>query len=518
MICNKCGNEIKENENFCSKCGNKIERQENKLNDETKSDNKDNKEKKGKRKIIITAIIILVVIIIVLAYILITNSINKNNSESQDDGFKQIGSNGSQITNLSFSSMKSENEELALTDEQRTVLDYFDNDYFEYGTDYDCEDLQRYPTVFENSKISTQVGIIKVIKSTDEEFEALVQLGAGEGPIPTMQEVEDGTYKEVAVLKCNQLEDRLIEGELATFYGRYGTVETYEIDGKSYSVPTITASKVIKGYERYSLEDITTVAKYVFGNDIKIREAVYGVDTGNPTETEYVVTLDDQSNANFKSFIMSSGIGSISYHAKDNNLPGTVSKKLYISADFEHYIVITNDTELKYIYIDYFNRDLTKVWSREFDYMDNSTYIDYTANQLALQIDNDLYLIDLETGNNVIDPILVGEKIKMVMLEDSILLIGNQSKDTIMRVNYSGNVIQKTSIESKIEEFTGANTQIVNGKIVIHLDSYISGYTGSTDSGLYASYEVTGGSKYVVLNKDGTIEFTTSDDIYTYTY
>lgn len=304
MICNKCGNEIKENENFCSKCGNKIERQESKLNYETKSDNKD---KKGKRKIIIVGIIILAVIIIVLAYTLISNSINKNNSESQDDGFKQIGSNGSQITNLSFSSMKSENEELALTDEQRTVLDYFDNDYFEYGIDYDYEDLQRYPTVFENSKISTQVGIIKVIKSTNEEFEALVQLGAGEGPIPTIQEVEEGIYKDVVVLKCNQLEDRLIEGELATFYGRYGTVESYEIDGKNYNVPTVNASKVIKGYERYSLEDITTVAKYVFGDDIKIREAVYGIDTGNPTTKEYVVTLDDQSNANFKSFIMSSG-------------------------------------------------------------------------------------------------------------------------------------------------------------------------------------------------------------------
>lgn len=515
MICNKCGNEIKENENFCSKCGNKIERQESKLNDETKSDNK---EKKGKRKIIILGIIILVVIIIVLAYILITNSINKNNSESQDDGFKQIGSNGSQITNLSFSSMKSENEELALTDEQRTVLDYFDNDYLEYGTDYDCEDLQRYPTVFENSKIKMGIGIIKIIKSTDDEFVALAQARFDVGPIPTMQEVEDGTYEEVVVLKCNQLEDRFVEGEVGTFYGRYDTVETYEIDGKSYSVPTITASKVIKGYERYSLEDITTVAKYVFGNDIKIREAVYGVDTYDPEYTEYVVTLDDQSNANFKSFILNSGIGSIRYSENDNHLTGSVSKRLYISADFEHYIVRTEDTELKHIYIEYFNRDLTKVWSREFDYMESSALIDYTANELALQIDNDLYLIDLETGNNVIDPVLVGEKIKMVMLEDSILLIGNQSKDTIMRVDYSGNVIQKASIESEIEEFTSASTQIVNGKIVIHLDSYITGYTGSTDSALYASYEVTGGSKYVVLNKDGTIEFTTSDDIYTYTY
>ena len=106
----------------------------------------------------------------------------------------------------------------------------------------------------------------------------------------------------------------------------------------------------------------------------------------------------------------------------------------------------------------------------------------------------------------------------MMMLEDSILLIGNQPKDAIMLVDYNGNIKQRTSIETDIEEFTSTNTQIVNGKIVIHFESYLKGYTGSTDSGLYASYEVTGGSKYVVLNKDGTIDFTTSDDIYTYTY
>lgn len=524
MYCSNCGNEVSNDMTYCNKCGAKIERKESNANYETKHDNKG---KKGKRKIIIACIIILVSIIIVLSCILIKNSIDSanntnninNNSEIQDDGFKQIGSNGSQVTNLSFSSMKSENEALALTDEQKKVLDYFDNDYFVYGTDYDYEDLQRYPTIFANSKISTQVGIIKVIKSTDEEFEALVQLGAGEGPIPTMQEVEDGIYKEVVVLKCKQLEDRLIEGELATFYGRYGTVESYEIDGKTYSVPTINASKVIKGYERYSLEDITTVAKYIFGNDIKIRKAILGEDTGNSQETEYVVTLDNQSNQNFKSFVMSTGTGNIRYHNNENDIPYTINKNLYISADFEHYIVITQDTEIKHIYIDYFNRDLTKVWSREFDYLDeNSTSMDYTSNQLAMQIDNDLYLIDLKTGEDIVSPVFVGEKIKLMMLEDSILLVGYQPKDAIMRVDYKGNVIQKTSIESKIEEFTDVSTQIVNGKIVIHLDSYISGYTGSTNSSLYARYEVTGGSKYVVLNKDGTVEFITNDDIYTYTY
>lgn len=518
MICSNCGNEIKEGENFCSKCGNKIEKPENSINNKMKTS-----KKKSKRKIVIICVIILIIIIVALvAYIFISNNKNndnQNNSETQSEGFVQNGSNGNQIMNISFSNMKSEGEKLNLTEEQEIVLDYFDNDYFIDGSDYSYEDLQRYPNIFENSKISTRVGIIKVIKSTDNEFEALVQFSAGEAPIPTMEEIENGTYGQPIVVKSEQLDERLIEGDIATFYGRYETVETYEIDGKTYNLPTIKASKLIKGYERYDLDDITTVAKYIFGNDIKIREAVYGVDTGNSQEIEYVVTLDNQSNQNFKSFVMTTGIGNIIYHNKENNIPYTINKNLYISADFNHYIVITQDTDIKRIYVDYFNRDLEKIWSREFDYLDeNSTSMDYNSKILTMQIDNDLYLINLENGENIIEPVLVGEKIKMMMLEDSILLIGNQPKDAIMLVDYNGNIKQRTSIETDIEEFTSTNTQIVNGKIVIHFESYLKGYTGSTDSGLYARYEVTGGSKYVVLNKDGTIDFTTSDDIYTYTY
>ena len=200
MICNKCGNEIKENENFCSKCGNKIEKPENSINNETKTN-----KKKNKRKIVVICVIILIIIIVALAaYIFISNNKNndnQNNSETQSEGFVQNGSNGNQIMNISFSNMKSESEKLNLTEEQEIVLDYFDNDYFFDISDYSYEDLQRYPNIFENSKISTRVGIIKVIKSTDNEFEALVQFSAGEAPIPTMEEIENGTYGQPIVVK-----------------------------------------------------------------------------------------------------------------------------------------------------------------------------------------------------------------------------------------------------------------------------------------------------------------------------
>lgn len=127
--------------------------------------------------------------------------------------------------------------------------------------------------------------------------------------------------------------------------------------------------------------------------------------------------------------------------------------------------------------------------------------MDYTAKQMAFVIDNDLYLIDLETGENVIDPVLVGSKLGVVMLSDGILLIGDDTKDTIMKVSYDGQIIYKTNIETEMDRFNSVCTQIVDGKMVI----CISGQVG--DPSYMSDYR----EKYIVLNTDGSIEQETED-------
>ena len=386
--------------------------------------------------------------------------------------------------------MAVDDTELNLTDEQKEVLKYFDNDYFSV---WNCEFLQRYPKIYKGAQLEISCSVAKVIKSTNEEFEALMVIFDGYGDAPTLESTSN-----IFVLKTKQLDERLIEGDNLKLYGRYTDIGTYEVDGKSYTVPIVNAINIVKTNSvesrRFNLDTITTVAKYIFGDDIKIRKPVSGTDFElgphyYPEDFFYLVTLDNQSNANFKAFDIHQDYGYISYNYKHNDLPDTVEKRLFISADFNHFIVSTYDSGTEHVYIENFNKNLEKIWGREFSYNSNDetdlSPMDYTAKQMAFVIDNDLYLIDLE----------------VVMLSDGILLIGDDTKDTIMKVGYDGQIIYKTNVETKMDRFNSVCTQIVNGKMVVCI-------LGEVGDQYYASdYR----EKYIVLNSDGSIELETED-------
>lgn len=193
---------------------------------------------------------------------------------------------------------------------------------------------------------------------------------------------------------------------------------------------------------------------------------------------------------------MSKFDGNITYNKQDNNLNSNIEKHLYISADFEHYIVTTYDINTKHLYVDYFNKNLEKLWGREFDYTSTEIKIspmDYTSDEMAIVIDNDLYLIDLETGENIIEPVLVGGKIKVNMMKDGIILVGSDTKDRIMKVDYKGNIIFKINSKEydteELGDIYGVELQVIDGKLVIIL---------STEYG--DAYQ------YMVINNNGEVE------------
>ena len=466
----------------------------------------------GKKNNKVVKVIILIVIIIVcigigigISYFFL-NKQNKNkqeNSESNEDVI--LNSQVGKLSEKSFSNMKSNNEELGET--QKEILEYFDNDYFEINS---SEALQKYPQVFKGAKLYiSPVVVRKIIKSTDEEYEVLVSSGY----------TLEGASEEIEyALKGTQLEERLIEGDSIEVYGKYTDINTYQADGKSYTVPTITPTNIVReGKNRFDFDTISKVAKTIFGNDIKITEPVYEqdfslteIEHSDPSDSFYLVTLDNQSNANFKVFDMFNNRGYIGYNRTHNKISENVTKKLFISADFEHYIVTTYDDELKMSYMDYFDKDLKKLWSREFEYkstnasINSSPFIstlDYDTNKLAFVVDNDMYLIDIETGENIIEPVIVGTKIKVNMFDDGIVLIGNENKDTIMKVDFNGNILYRIDADTSMTGIDYVNSQIVNNKLIVRLEG-----RKALDSRGRAYLE-----KYIVLNNNGNIEYSTNE-------
>lgn len=464
------------------------------------------------------SVIIAIVLLGLVAYFLINNSKNRilennqniSNSEESNNSktFEQTSANiqEGKLDKVSFMNMDS--NDTNLDEIQRNIVSYFDNDYFWVNMKY----TQKYPQIFRDAKLAMSVAVVKVLQSTDEQFEVLaVDLGFSGYNYWEGYKIDDIPEEQLIVVSGSQLNERLATGDVFYLYGKYKGVENKEIDGKSYIVSQISANNVVKyditesAYpQKFNYTTIKSVAEYIFGKDIKINEPVKGQDYNSSSELGnfYKVTLDNQSNANFKVFNMYKSFGQISYNTKHNDISSNIQKYLFVSADFQHYIVSTYDESLKHVYIDYFDRNLNKIWQREFDYASTKSYvspIDYTDKVMAAVIDNDLYLIDLETGENIIEPVMVGEKVRVNMMSDGIILIGDNNKDSIMKVDYEGKTIFKLNAEtSKIDIIESAEIQIINDKLVLKL------------SGITKDIEPV--EKYLVLNSKGEIE-TASEDL-----
>lgn len=453
-------------------------------------------EEKKNNKVVKVIILIVIIIVCVgigigISYFFINKQNNQENSKSNEDVI--LNSQVGKLSEKSFNNMKSNNEELE--DMQKQILEYYDNDYFEI---YSSDALKKYPQVLKDTKVKTPPLVVKkIIKSTDEEYEVLVSFGYN----------LESSFEEIDyALKGVQLDERLIEGESIRVYGKYTDTNTYQVDGKSYTVPTIMPINIVRGENnRYDFDTISKVAKYIFGNGIKITEPDdEEIWEDNDTMYNYYkITLDNQSNANFKSFKMDKNAGYIAYNKTENNLSDDVSKTLRVSSDFEHFIVETRDSKLNKYYIDYFDKSYNKLWSREFDCKLTTSSVstmDYTTEKMAIVVDNDLYLIDLETGENIIEPVIVGTKMKVNMFDDGVILIGNENKDTIMKVDFNGNILYRVNADTSMS-ISDVYTQIVNDKLVIRIIG------DSTDN----IQDVKMLEKYIVLNNDGTIEYSTNE-------
>lgn len=473
-------------------------------------------ETKKHGKVIIPIIVTVVIIVLVAVIVVLALKLNNNNQTNINDNTlnSKVSENNTDLNveentdTTSFANLKADDEKFNET--ESIIIDYFDNNYFYYPA---ISDFQRYPQIFKGSKIETNVIILKVLKSTDDEFEVLAVQGGtmaydystGETSAYTGYDVEnmdisDWSENSLIVVKGKQLNKRLTKGDVITLYGRFNNVDNFNIDGTDYTLPVANAINIVQltsnDMYRFNSDRIKTVAEYIFGKDIKMSTPVLGEDYDNEANYRfdpfYKITLDNQSNLNFSAFNMYRTYGIITY----NNVSKNTSKKLFITPDFQHYIVTTYDIELKHVYIDYFDKEFKKIWNREFDINSSNPNIqgplDYNSSQLAIVIDNDLHLINLENGENIIEPVIVGEKISLNMTSDGVILIGNNNKDAIMKVGFDGKIIYRTNGNIDFESIEASQIQIIDNKVVVRL--YGAGNEGFP-------YE-----KYIVLNDDGSIE------------
>lgn len=426
---------------------------------------------------------------IALSFVACSGSEVKNDDKA-DKNETGVNVEGSVV---SWGNMEVDNKELNLTEDQIEVLRYFDNDYFMID-DYDS--FQRHPEAYRNAQVCFDGMVKEILKTDDEGYTALVYMNATN--IGGMEDIPD--ENNLIVVSGKHPEDgRIIKGDSLGFFGRYMDVQSFEIGDKEEYYPYVTVNYTtvqmnFGGYmgesARFDFDSIERVAKIIFGNNIKIKEPVYGEDfeldeLHSPEYQFYLVTLDNQSNANFTSFEFSRSGGYI-VDAKS-----TMDELRYfnVAADFEHYLVTIFNRSLNLTYMEYYDRDLNKIWSREFKGTENVSF-DYTKENVYFAANNDFYVMDIETGEDKIEPVMVGEKIKVSAVIDGVILIGTGNKDNIMKVGMDGNIIWKTSANMEVTGCGGI--QIVEGKVVANIFSI-------DDSGMNSIDEL------VVVDDEGNI-------------
>lgn len=454
-----------------------------------------------KKKAIISAVAgVIIVLVGIIVFLLVKGHFPADTKE------KTTLKNETGVTveqaSISFANMKLDNDKLHLTEEQKEVLKYFDNDYFDIQ---DFDSLQRYPDVYKGAQISFGAYVKKIIKSTDTDYEILVDTFYS-GDLGYFDDaVKDKLKGDYIVIKGKQTSKRLIEGDAINVYGKYTSVDTYTVDGKSYTVPTVNVYNT-SNVKRFDLDTIKKVATYIFGPDIKL---------SNPNKDSmvtwfysYLVTLDNQSNDNFKSFVFSQESGFVS-DLRNFGDDSYGSRLLYIAADLEHYLITVYDNDTKIMNLEYYDKDLKKLWSREFEDVTDFP-MDYTSDEIMLVADNDLYVINTKDGKDKIEPTFVGEKVRVIMADDGAILISKTKKDLVTKVDKKGKIVwsidAKYSILNNSDDayYDSANNNI-NGLQVIN-GNYVLSYNGDDGSQKDENeYNFGVGTCYLVFDKDGNI-------------
>lgn len=508
MFCKNCGKELPDESSFCPYCMTKFT-EEKEIKPELPE------KKKPNKKILIAVIAVICVIAIVAAAIAVPRLIGRGKESSPEESKGVLGNiiNGSEGSedskpksveeddNLGLMNVKIHDEGSNLTDTQKLLIQYFDRDYFLFPS---YTSLQRYPQAYKGSQIYTLGYVTKVIESNDKEYTALVEYGA----YKTYNGVDSptGVY---AVIKGKQTETRFMEGDSLCIYAKYDNVDTYTVDGKSYTVPTLLINRWTLFYEldiaapMYSMEDIRTIAKYVFGEDVKVRDPQKSDFTGEEAEDfypedykylYYVAELDNQSNANFTKYEFNALKGGKIYDLKSE---WPVSRNLTFSADFENFYLQVFDESLNTYILECYDRNLKKIWSREFD-RTTTAVLDYTADHIYLVANGNMYIINAKTGEDDVEPKFVGAKTGIRKLKDGILLIAAGQSDAVMKTDLVGNVLWTVNLAEPLpeEEYEGESAimQIVEG-------NYVFQYTADHLESLSSTENI------VVITPDGKISF-----------
>lgn len=295
------------------------------------------------------------------------------------------------------------------------------------------------------------------------------------------------------LIKGKSSDSRFIQGDFLTLKARYEGIVTETVDGKSITAPTLS---VHEGYlladdgdtnyrtafypSRFDMLEVKNIAKTIFGDDITISEA----DVEESGDPAYVCTLDNQSNAKFSKYY---------FYERYGRLEDAVHPeyKIEFSADFQHFFMFMYDNSVETLTLEYYDNSLNKIWKREFESTTSASY-DVTKNNIYLCANNEMYVININTGEDTFPSTYVGNKLDIRKFRNGVLAISEGKSDAFLFTDLQGNIKWKLDSDEAINYIDAV--QEVDGKLVIKVcnneNADTSSYYETGDSGVNEYYYV----------------------------
>lgn len=382
---------------------------------------------------------------------------------------------------------------VGLNEEQLLVAEYFGDNYTDIYVNYDV--LQRYPTQLKGTKLSFSGEVNKILDKNDDYYTVLVTIRMGEAQFfyRSFYETEDyDNYCEenkdnTVIVKVKESESQLVTGDYVKFWALYEDNNNYVVDGITSVYPIfLSEHEVIYAEddwdipEIYSIKDIKKIATAIFGSGIEVRKPSEE-DYSNFTQFSdkwrvlenspyYVVELENQTNSKFTKYYFISNNGLI-LDAKSNN-DESINRILRITPDLQHYILFTYNGDLSTLSIDYYDRDLNKIWNREFENTESANY-DFTNSMIFVNVDNNIHFINLADGTDSIDACRSGRVDRVCKVPDGVIaLTAELQADAIMKINMDGTIAWSISLDTAIR-YVGS-CQIVGENFVIYSSNGVS--------------------------------------------
>lgn len=407
--------------------------------------------------------------------------------QKREDTKAYNSSSAKNDTDIGLKNIKFDTAQGDISDTEKLIAEYFNNDYLFVNS---IEALQRYNKIFDNSLIQSYVYVEKVISYEGDDYVLLVDM------INNSEEFYWQDYlssERQMIVRGTTGDTRIIVGDILQINGRYLGVKSETVDGISLNVPYIDVHRAywvdlededawwyVEKPSRFSMLEIKEIAKCIFGEDITIRkdepadygavsEEEYGSSLEGYSGPCYVCELDNQTNAKFSKYFFHQRLGTLTDAVHSNY-------ELSFSGDFKHFYLFMYDEELETLTLEYYDNTFNKLWKREFEGTTSASY-DVTKNNIYLVANNELYIINTETGEDTYDSVYIGNKLDTRKFKDGVLTISGQKSDAFMFVGLDGSVLWKVDSVRDITEWDTIQTQQINDTLLISVsDGYETYY------------------------------------------